>query len=76
MMVTMGDRELGGVSEIAKERGVGTNQVAMWAARRSTNGFPQPVVSLAMGNIYDLAEVRAWYASRPEPRNRPKASTP
>lgn len=74
-MITMSEPELGGVAEISAEFGEKRNVVSMWAARRESNGFPHPVTTLAMGPVYDMEAVRNWYASRPEPRNRPKATT-
>lgn len=71
----MSEPELGGVAEISAEFGVERNAVSMWDARRASNGFPEPVQRLAMGPVYRMDEVRDWYASRPEPRNRPKTST-
>lgn len=68
--------DLGGVTEIKNEFGVGRNNVAMWAARRASNGFPEPVMVLAMGSLYDMDEVREWFRNKPEPRNKPKAKEP
>ena len=56
--------EIGGVAEIADEFGVGRTVASMWATRRDVNGFPNPIETLAMGPIYDMAAVRAWHASR------------
>lgn len=65
--------ELGGVTEIAREFGVGNNNVAMWMARREVNGFPTPLVSLARGDVFIMDEVRRWHETRPPARNRPKS---
>ena len=58
--------ELAGVAEIAEELGVGRNAVSMWDIRRTgvAHDFPQPVVRLASGPVYDMAEIRAWWTRR------------
>lgn len=57
--------ELGGVAEISEEFGVPRSTISMWNARRNeNNGFPEPVVRLASGPVYDMAEIRAWMAAR------------
>lgn len=58
--------ELGGVAEMAAEFGVLQTTASMWndPERRKTNGFPGPVARLAMGPVFDMEEVRAWYRSR------------
>lgn len=72
----MSDIELAGVTEIAREFGVENNVVGMWIARRKTtrerksNGFPEPVAVLTRGLIFDMADVRRWYETKPLPRNR------
>jgi predicted DNA-binding transcriptional regulator AlpA len=53
--------ELAGVKEISDELGVLRTTISMWATRRERSGFPQPVAFLAMGPVYDMAEVRAWH---------------
>jgi predicted DNA-binding transcriptional regulator AlpA len=62
-------RELVGVAEIAQRFGVDRNTVATTWIRREGD-FPVPVVRLAMGPVYDAAEVDEWYRSRPERRPR------
>lgn len=65
MMVTMAKGpEYAGVAEIADEFGVTRTNVSMWDRRRRISGFPDPIVRLAAGPIYDMREVRAWYATR------------
>jgi hypothetical protein len=66
MMVAMRtDIELGGVAEIAEELGLPRTTVSMWDARRSeVNGYPEPVARLASGPIFDMAEIRRWWAAR------------
>lgn len=49
-----------GVAEIAVDQDVARQTVSMWAARRASNGFPEAVVTLSMGPVYDLADVRRW----------------
>ena len=56
--------ELVGVAEIAAAFGVPRTTVSMWAARRATSGFPQPVKALQMGPVYDMAEVRRWHEEK------------
>lgn len=57
-------RDIVGVAEIAETLGVPRTTVSMWAHRRAQSGFPQPLEQLAMGPVYSLTEVRAWYATR------------
>jgi len=49
-----------GVAEIAVDQDVARQTVSMWAARRASNGFPEALVLLSMGPVYNLHEVRAW----------------
>lgn len=56
--------ELVGVAEIAEEFGVGRSVVSMWDARRSSNGFPQPVVRLSMGPVFRADQVRDWWSAK------------
>jgi hypothetical protein len=61
--------DLAGVAEIAEALGVGKAAVANWAVRYST--FPQPLVVLAGGPVYSLAQVVAWDSQRPKhPKRR------
>lgn len=53
-----------GVSEIAKHFGVAKTNVTTWISRREKNGFPEPVVQLDMGGVYDLADVEEWRGRR------------
>jgi hypothetical protein len=73
MVVTVSN--LAGVTEIARELGVPNNQVAMWMARRTSSGFPEPLAVLTRGSVFDLDEVRRWYETKPPPRNRSKEKT-
>lgn len=59
--------ELGGVAEIAAELDVPRTTVSMWASRRRTSGFPEPISMLSMGPVYSMAAVRDWYEKRQEP---------
>lgn len=52
--------KLVGVAEISAIHQVPRSTVSMWDARRATNGFPEPVADLAMGPVYNAAEVAAW----------------
>lgn len=56
--------ELGGVAEIAAEFDVPRTTVSMWASRRRTSGFPEPVQALQMGPVYSMHEVRKWFYAR------------
>lgn len=55
---------LAGVAEIADELGVPRTNISMWDSRRRTSGFPMPVARLAAGPVYDMTEIRAWWAAR------------
>ena len=55
--------ELGGVAEIHKEFGVARSTISMWSSRRVA-GFPAPLARLDSGPVYDMAEIRKWWASR------------
>lgn len=60
-------QRLGGVHEIAQELGISLDNrstITNWAIRRETNGFPEPVASPKMGQVYDLDEVAAWFAKQ------------
>lgn len=65
--------ELAGILEIAREFGVPRTTASMWDIRREVNGFPEPIVRLSMGPVFDLNEVRAWAASRVVPRQMRKS---
>ena len=47
--------------EIADELDLPRTTVSMWASRRGRSGFPEPIAHLAMGPVYDMAQVRAWH---------------
>lgn len=64
--------ELGGMAEIAREFDVPRSTASMWAYRRDTSGFPEPLTVLDSGAVYNMATVRSWYATR---RTRKKEST-
>lgn len=54
-------RNLAGVREVCKlAGGVPRSTLARW--RRGS--FPKPVKTLSVGEVWDLAEVRAWLAAR------------
>ncbi len=52
--------ELLGITEVAELRGTTRPTVAMWAARRTTNGFPAPVVRKSIGSLFWAPQVEAW----------------
>lgn len=54
--------DLGGITEVAKDLGVGIHRIKRWLERRDTVNCPQPVAKLVMGNVYSKAEWRGWYA--------------
>lgn len=56
--------ELVGVAEIADELRVERTRVSMWAHRRESSGFPEPLIKTAAGPVYDMAEVRAWFEEK------------
>lgn len=49
-----------GAQEIGAMLGVSRQRVQQLAAR---GDFPQPVVTLAMGKVWDRAEIEAWARS-------------
>jgi len=51
-----------GITEIADRLGVKPNVVSNWTARH--DDFPEPVFRLAMGGVWDFADVRAWFRAR------------
>jgi hypothetical protein len=64
----------GGVAEICQLTGENTATVRRWIDRRESTRFPEPVLRLAMGDLYVLVEAQEWYASwcstrRPKRRN-------
>jgi hypothetical protein len=61
-MDTVEVRNLAGVAEVAWLFGVRRTTVSNWSAHRSGAGFPEPVVRLASGPVFDLSEISAWYA--------------
>ena len=57
-MTTINERpDLGGVSEVAAVLKVSRQQVAKL---RQRDGFPMPVASLSIGDIWDLDAIRRW----------------
>lgn len=55
--------DLVGVSEIAARYGVTRACVVNWGVRHAE--FPRPVVRLAMGPVYLMDEVSAWWHANP-----------
>lgn len=53
-------RFLAGPKEIAKVLGAAPNTVNAWKKRPSQPPFPDPVVQLAGGFVWDIREVIAW----------------
>lgn len=53
--------DLVSVMEIAAELGVSEFRVRRWIGQRDTTLCPTPVRQLSIGNVYSLAEWRAWW---------------
>jgi hypothetical protein len=51
---------LGGVKELAEACDVRVTNVTTWINRREVNGFPEPVIQLAMGGVYSIDDVLDW----------------
>lgn len=49
-----------GNREVAELLGTTRKHVPMLAARRASNGFPEPLKVLACGPLYSAREIRAW----------------
>jgi hypothetical protein len=54
---------LAGVAELGELFGVGRTTVSNWYDRRDRNGFPEIVLRLASGPIWNVDDVVKWYAS-------------
>ena len=54
---------LAGVAEISEKYGVNRTTISMWDVN-DRHGFPKPIARLAMGPVYDLDEVDAWFEAR------------
>jgi predicted DNA-binding transcriptional regulator AlpA len=50
-------RQLVGPAELIEMLGVGRTRYAQLIARPD---FPAPVAELVMGNVWELADIRAW----------------
>jgi predicted DNA-binding transcriptional regulator AlpA len=68
-------RTLVGIAELATLFGVGRTTISNWYARQNTNAFPNPVVDLAMGPVWDQADVVAWWKGYTPLRNMAKVGT-
>lgn len=55
-------QDLAGVAEVAQALNVPASRVKRWIELRETTHCPQPVRPLRAGNVYSLADWRAWYA--------------
>ena len=67
------DMDLVGMSEIAQRLGTSAGLVRQW--RQRAIGFPQPLVTLATGPVWDWSTVQAWAAVPRPPGPRPKGRT-
>ena len=55
-------RNIAGVAEVLKEcGGIPRSTLIRWRAK---NEFPRPVKTIKCGELWDLAEVRAWLEQR------------
>lgn len=52
--------DIGSVAEAAHLFGVSKQVVVNWSKRYPH--FPKPIARLAMGPIWDMAELRRWYS--------------
>lgn len=52
--------DLAGNSEVAELLDTTRKHVPMLAARRGSNGFPEPVCVLSCGPLYSRSQVLAW----------------
>lgn len=55
--------DLAGIAEIAARFGVTRQAVCNWGVRH--RHFPQPVVVLKSGPVYDMTEIVHWHKSNP-----------
>ena len=55
--------DLAGIAEIAARFGVTRQAVCNWVVRH--RHFPQPVVILASGPVYDMKEIVRWHEGNP-----------
>ena len=60
-MASKVDVEYMGISEIVDFIGVSYGKLSMWKSR-GLNNMPEPIASLAMGPVYDKANIVAWKA--------------
>lgn len=71
---------LGTFVHIGEQLGVTAKQVFSWAARRSSNGFPEPARrGVLLGrkvDLYDIDEVRVWHMFYTPTRGRPAPQYP
>jgi hypothetical protein len=58
----MTEQELVGVAEIAERAGVTPAAVANWRVRH--DDFPEPLVQLRSGGVWDWEHVARWLADR------------
>jgi len=66
---------LAGVAEISDLLGVRRTTISQWHSRQHQNGFPDPVVELAMGPVWDEAQVVEWWKGYKPLRNMNKVGT-
>jgi len=62
-MVRVDTDRLVGVAELAAMLGVARTTISNWYDRRDRNGFPEPVIRLSMGPVWDSRAVLRWYGT-------------
>ena len=63
-----------GPSELAEILDINANVITEWAGRRTT-GCPEPIITLAMGRIWDRDEFLDWWKNWTPQRRSPKLGT-
>ena len=66
---------LSGIAELARLLSVAPNTVSTWYQRQHRTGFPEPLITLAMGPVWDRPEVETWYRGWKPLRNMPKVGS-
>lgn len=67
--------ELAGVAELSALLSVRRTTISQWHSRQHQNDFPNPVTELAMGPVWELDEVVAWYKRYTPLRNMRKVGS-
>lgn len=56
--------DLGGVAELSHDLGVSRQTVCNWAAGRSGQGFPKPLVKLRATPVWSRTTVKTWFEKK------------